>query len=302
MEFEPLRTLMDLLAEDSATSLDDPIGEPMFDPPLVGIADAGDPWFARFKEIIGPFYWEPQEALAMAAPGATARSVICWCLPIGSAARLANRRETQVPARAWAYVRTFGEELNIRLRQCMVERLASAGFEAVAPSILPQNTFGEYPGVGISSFWSERHAAFVAGLGTFGISGGLITKRGVAHRLGSVITDATFSPTLRPYGDDPFAWCLRTARGECGACIARCPAGSIGETIEERDKGACLHHYADYVGSRCEKVFGWQGIYGCGLCQTDVPCENCNPVVALQADRSRAQGGGGAAPGALGCS
>jgi epoxyqueuosine reductase QueG len=136
----------------------------------------------------------------------------------------------------------------------------------------------KYPGIGISTRWSERHTAFVAGLGTFGLSGGLITMRGIAHRLGSVVTDLKLLPTPRPYGDDPFAWCLRTARSECGACISRCPVGSVGETIEERDKEACFQYYADTVGKQCKGVFGWKGIYGCGLCQTDVPCEDCNPM------------------------
>jgi len=282
MEFDPLDTLHRLLEADAGACLDDPPGNPMFAPPMVAIADARDPWFTRFKKIIGTFYWDPQQALALAASGATARSVICWCLPVHSTARLANRRENQLPARSWAYVRTFGEELNTRLRLGMVEKLSSMGFAAVAPAIVPENAFEEHPGIGISSNWSERHTAFVAGLGTFGISGGLITASGVAHRLGSVVTDAVFAPSARPYGDDPFAWCLQTAQGTCGACIHRCPAGSIGISVETRNKEACMHHYINTVTAACKEVFGWEGIYGCGLCQTAVPCEECNPVVELQ--------------------
>jgi epoxyqueuosine reductase QueG len=119
--------------------------------------------------------------------------------------------------------------------------------------------------------------AFVAGLGTFGISGGLITRRGIAHRLGSVVTSLALPPTRRPYGDDPFAWCLRSARGTCGVCIERCPAGSIGPGVRERDKGACAAH-AGRVGREGRAIYGWDGVYGCGLCQTDVPCESRNPT------------------------
>jgi epoxyqueuosine reductase QueG len=278
MAFDPLSALVELLAADPGSCFDDPAGQPMYDAPVIGVAAAADPWFARFQEIIGPFYWEPQQVLAMAAPGAIARSVICWSLPISSTARLANRRETLVPARTWAFVRTFGAEVITRLSQGLVARLKSLGFAAVAPAILPENVWIEDPRVGIATSWSERHTAFVAGLGTFGLSGGLITQHGIAHRLGSVVTDAPLTPTSRPYGDDPFAWCLQLARGECGACISRCPAGSIGETSADRDKFACAHHYGNTVKVRCEPVFGWKGIYGCGLCQTDVPCEDCNPV------------------------
>ena len=38
----------------------------------------------------------------------------------------------------------------------------------------------------MASTWSERHVAYVSGLGTFGLSGGLITAKGQAVRLGSV--------------------------------------------------------------------------------------------------------------------
>jgi epoxyqueuosine reductase QueG len=115
-------------------------------------------------------------------------------------------------------------------------------------------------------------------VGTFGLSGGLITSRGVAHRLGSVVTDAEMEPTPRTYGDDAFAWCLRTARGTCGACIRRCPTTSIGETVAERDKDACGTHGRENIAARADELYGWEGGYGCGLCQTAVPCEERNPT------------------------
>jgi len=199
-------------------------------------------------------------------------------MPVAEVARQANGRETKRPARDWAYVRTFGEQLLTRMRLGLVERLGRLGFAATAPQENPHNTVARQPGVGLSARWSERHAAFVAGLGTFGLSGGLITARGVAHRLASVVTDAEIEPTPRPYGDDPFAWCLRTARGSCGQCIQRCPAGSIGGTPAARDKERCRDQLADVVAPWAREAFGWDGRYGCGLCQTDVPCEARNPT------------------------
>ena len=208
--------------------------------------------------------------------------MICWRLPISAAARRANRGETTLPARDWAWVRTFGEHLNTRLRHGMEARLRGLGFASVAPAVLRECDATTRPKVGISSRWSERHAAFVAGHGTFGLSGGLITRGGVAHRLGSVVTSALFPPTTRPYGEDPFAWCLRLSRGGCGACIRRCPAGSIGEGTSARDKGRCQDHTYNVVGRRGREVFGWEGVYGCGLCQTGVPCEERNPTERTQ--------------------
>jgi epoxyqueuosine reductase QueG len=293
MTVDPGKILLELYEADQEKWFDDRALGTLFDPPFVGVASADDPWFARFKEIIGDFYWTPQEALAgglapFAQPlgqkvpvplsEARARSVISWCLPKTEVARVTNRRQTQVPSREWAYVRTFGEEFLNRLRRGMEARLRALGFAALAPAIVPQNDVKVRPSVGLSSRWSERHTAFVAGLGTFGISGGLITRRGIAHRLGSVVTDAPLGATPRPYGDDAFAWCLKLARGTCGKCIERCPAGSIGPTIQARNKDACVKHYHETAYKKCRPVYGWDGVYGCGLCQTAVPCEDRNPT------------------------
>jgi len=273
------KLVLELYEADAGNCFDDPAMGRLFDPPTVAIASADDAWFTRFKEIIGEFHWTPREALALADARARARSVICWCLPVGRAAREANRREDRTPARPWAYVRTFGEQFNNRLRHGLEARLRELGHAAMAPQESPLQKARERPEIGWSSCWSERHVAFVAGLGTFGISGGLITARGVAHRLGSVVTDLELAATPRPYGDEPFAWCLRCAQGTCGECIKRCPASAIGQSVEQRDKKACFQWTYDSVrGDRGESIFGWKGAYGCGLCQTAVPCEECNPV------------------------
>jgi epoxyqueuosine reductase len=278
MKVEPAEILLELYEQDQEKYFDDPAGVPLFDPPMVAVGSADDPWFARFKETIGEFHWTPQEALALGAPEAQARSVICWALPVAEVARETNRAQKQEPSRPWAYVRTFGEQFNTRLRHGMEGRLRELGYAALAPAVAPENKTDHYPGIGFACCWSERHVAFVAGLGTFGLSGGLITLRGVAQRFGSVVTDAEIDPTPRPYGDDPFAWCLRTAPNTCGACISRCPAGSVGETVEGRDKDACREHTYGRVIPRAEELYGWKGAYGCGLCQTATPCESRNPT------------------------
>ena len=72
---------------------------------------------------------------------------------------------------------------------------------------------------------------------------------------------------------------LHDEKGTCGLCIARCPAGSIGQSVAQRDKRAChLWAYEKIGGELGLKRFGWAGSYGCGLCQTDVPCEDRNPT------------------------
>ena len=122
------------------------------------------------------------------------------------------------------------------------------------------------------STWSERHAAYAAGLGTFGLSKGLITKKGMAGRFGSVITSAEFDADIRPYSQ-PFEYCTM-----CGACMVKCPAGAI-----DKAKGCALGKdqlvCGPYVsGSKLPPHGPNQRVrYGCGKCQCGVPCESGIP-------------------------
>ena len=150
MNLDPGRMLLELYEADAQKGFEDRSLGPLFDPPFVAVAGADDPWFGRFKEVIGEFYWTPQEALSLVSPQAQARSVISWCLPKPEIARVTNRRETQHPSREWAYVRTFGEEFLNRLRRGLAERLRALGFAALAPAIAPQNEVKVRPGVGLS--------------------------------------------------------------------------------------------------------------------------------------------------------
>lgn len=245
-----------------------------FDAPIVAFADAEDPLFETVKQSIGGFYWTPQQALQRQYPEAHARTVISWTLPVREEIRLANRKQSEIPAESWAAMRSFGEVANSNIKKQLCRVLSEKGWITTSPH---EDQMAE--GLDIAecalrgSFWSERHVAFVAGLGTFGLSGGLITERGIAMRLGSVVTNLALPATPRPYGNDPFAWCTR-----CGACARRCPSGSVGLTPEARDKGKCLQYIATHVVPGRVDTYGWMDLsLGCGLCQTKVPCEFQRP-------------------------
>jgi epoxyqueuosine reductase QueG len=155
-----------------------------------------------------------------------------------------------------------------------VNWIRGLGFRAVAPVL--QGSFLQFPRVtgDITSNWSERHACFVAGLGTFGLSRGLITARGKAVRVGTVVTDMPLEPTRRP-SDEPFEACLYLTAGACGRCMARCPAGAI--TPAGQDKQKCQAHQILALRRRGRSLGLGRHLTGlhlsCGLCQTAVPCE-----------------------------
>lgn len=246
---------------------------PYFEEPLVGFAAADDPLFAQYKTVIGPFHLAPAELAREETPPWQPSTVICWTLPISEDTRRSNRAESTYPSRAWAQTRQHGEAFNASLRRQVVQFLRDAGYRALAPQLHP--AWREYPDspLGIASSWSERHAAYAAGLGTFSLNDALITPRGIAHRLGSVITDLGLEPTPRP-STDHRSNCLWYREGSCGACVDRCPVGAL--STSGHDKNICREYVYGGVPEAVGESYAVTAT-GCGLCQTKVPCEGSIP-------------------------
>lgn len=247
----------------------------IFDEPLVKFADGDDPIFAEYKTVVHPTHLTPREALAKTYSKSPEDipahlSVISWILPFTRKIRESNRRHTLTPSRLWLNAYCYGEEFNDALREHVAELLTKMGHIAAAPvkqpyfkkEYCPVNDKAPY------SNWSERHIAYAAGLGTFSLSDGFITERGIAHRCGSVVT-ALMLPVSPRTAKTPYSNCLFYVNGSCRACIARCPVGAISENghdkVKCRDKVRLPEKY---------KV----GALACGLCQTRVPCEFRNPT------------------------
>ena len=253
--------------------------EPAWEEPLVGFSRGDDPLYRRFKEDIGPFFWTPPEIFAKTFPdvkvAADGLTVISWVLPQTERTRLDNSKEKTLPAKRWAFSRKYGEEFNVKLRDHVARVLSEAGYEAVAPMNSPLWKWEKSERYGLASSWSERHAAYASGLGTFGLCDGLITPRGKAIRCGSVVARIAVPPSERPY-DNHHAYCLYYFDGSCGKCIKRCPADAI-----TREGGHNKEKCFNYLHNVTEKAI--QSRYGiktspCGLCQTGVPCEAKIPI------------------------
>ncbi len=173
-------------------------GGKYWDAPLVGFASGDDPLFRQYKKIIGKFHFTPQEIFDLTfGKGKTSRelSVISWVLPASEDIRKSNRKETKYPSLLWAHARDFGEQFNIKLRNHLISLLKKKGYRAVAPMNSSHFRRLKSRQVGWASNWSERHAAYACGLGAFGLSDGLITAKGKAMRVGSVVTDLPLKPS-----------------------------------------------------------------------------------------------------------
>lgn len=264
-------------ARSSENTLCNAENEPAWDEPLVGFSSGGDPLYPEIKDLIGEFYWTPREIFQITFPSlevsAKELAVISWVLPQTTATRRDQAQEKMFPSERWARSRSFGEEFNTKLRAHLVASLKERGHEALAPADSPLWERRDSNRFGIASNWSERHAAYVSGLGTFGLCDGLITPAGKAVRLGSVVARIQAAPTSRPY-KDLHEYCLFYSTGTCGKCIERCPAGAISKM--GHDKSRC-QPYTGKTGRRYSIEHFHIDTPSCGLCQTGVPCESGIP-------------------------
>lgn len=270
--------IKDFVNRSPENTLQNRANEKAWEDPLVGFSSGDDPLYQEYKEYVGAFHWTPLEIFVMTFPSvevsAKDLTVISWVLPQTEATKSDNRKEATYPSERWARARMFGEEVNVKLAKHVVGTLQEAGFRAVAPSLLsPSFKWMESERYTFASTWSERHAAYASAIGTFGLCDGLITAKGKAMRCGSVVANIKIPFTKRPY-QDHHAYCLFFSKGTCKKCIERCPAGAL--TAAGHDKVKCRSYLFAHVRDYVKSNFGFEG-YGCGLCQTGVPCESKIP-------------------------
>lgn len=277
------KIIRDYWASAPSNSLHLETGEKAWAEPHVAIARGDDPLFLQNKKMIGPFLWTPEEAYTIAYPDtpvpASELRVISYVLPQTPETRADQRLEKVIPAQRWARSRFHGEEFNCNLRLHLAEALTAAGYPSVAPERLPDFGYQQSKRFGLASNWSERHAAFVAGHGTFSLSDAMITRWGKAVRFGSVVSHIDLQVTERVYGNNHQAWCLWYAKGTCGACAKRCPTDAI-TTSEGHDKQACFTYIRKTTAPYATKTYG-TGATPCGLCQVKIPCEAQVPPALL---------------------
>ena len=234
----------------------------IFDAPLLGVASAADPLFRRLKEpdAVGPLHLLPEEWL----PGS--RTIISCFLPFSEVVRLSNRVSGD-PSTEWLYGRIEGQVFTNALSRMLADKLISAGYQAIVPAQDPRFAI-----IDRRSNWSERHVAFIAGLGTISLNRSLITRLGSAGRLGSVVTNLILDATPRYYE------AIEENCNHCGACIRRCPSQAIDATGKNH---ALCAAYLEETKQR------YQPRYGCGKCQTAVPCERTIPGKTAELKQSK---------------
>lgn len=279
---EIAKMIKDFVNNDPCNRMGDAFGdEKMWDEPLVGFANGADPIFREFKARngCGMKHWMPDEIFNKVFDKNLAQpqdlTIISWVLPQTELTKAGMRKQNQWPTERWARARIFGEPINDEVRKFVIKKMTEAGYDTMAPILHPEWTRLENEVQTFTSLWSERHIAHAAGLGTFSFNDALITRKGIAHRVGSVICRISLEPDKRPY-KGRFDWCLHYVTGKCMQCVKRCP-GDKALTVEEGHiKRNCKAYSHGKTIPYIAEHFHIDG-YGCGFCQTGVPCESGIP-------------------------
>ena len=216
--------------------------------PIVRFADAGHPRFPQLREIVDPEHHLPEDYLP------EAKNVLSWFLPFEPELGR-NNLSGDLSSSQWADAYLVTNEMAAWINGQLVAYIqneldADAAIPADAGMISMENP---------RSRWSQRHVAYLAGHGTFGMNNMLISDVGSVGRYFSLVT------TLNVVPDVPIALerCLWKRTGTCGLCMKRCQVGALTEAGFDRFKclEQCLVNMRNYPGADV-----------CGKCTVELPC------------------------------
>lgn len=215
--------------------------------PLVKFADARRESMGVLRELVIADHFMADDFL----PGATI--VVSYFLPFAESVAASNLNGREASAE-WAQAYSVTNDVAATLNDHLVEVVNGMGHRAAVPK-----NIGLISRDVLLSRWSQRHVAWLAGHGAFGINNMLISEAGCCGRYFSIVTDLPATPDAAATRER----CLYKLKGTCKACVRRCVAGALREDGFDRDKcyEMCLINEAAHPGADV-----------CGKCDVGLPC------------------------------
>ena len=225
--------------------------------PIISFTAADNSLFNILKEKIAPNHALPTDFLP------NAQSVITYFIPFVKDTVTSNIEGVNA-SREWALAYIETNQLIHDINNFVKSKL----FEHDHCAIPGTHNFDKEK---LNSNWSQRHVAYIAGLGSFGLNNMLITEKGCCGRIGSIITDLKLPPMPRSNREN----CLYKYNGRCKKCIDRCVTSALTETAFNRF--TC--HEMCLINAGVFNELGYADV--CGKCLVNLPCSFINPTIKL---------------------
>lgn len=193
----------------------------VFRDPIIGFSSARDPLYAELQDIVGPHHILPENILE------DAKTVVSFFLPFSEDIVLSNRNNEEVSCE-WAKAYIIANSLINDISENIIQYLSEKGIKAA--TIKATHNFDEKT---LKASWSHRSAAYISGIGKFGVNRMLITEKGCAGRYGTVIISHEIEADKRL--DEEYCTYYKT--GGCLKCIEACPVSAL--HIDSFDKFTC---------------------------------------------------------------
>jgi len=220
--------------------------------PIVGYADAKDPYFKALKNVVVEAHKVPEDFME------NPNIVISYFIPFTKELERTNVGvKDNLASNEWSKAYNDTNTMMGELNHYLVEELNALGYRAAVPEGVRMLTDV------VKSNWSQRHVAYAAGLGTFGINNLLISSEGSCGRYNSIVADIPVE------ADKPLEQenCLYKAKGICKKCVENCFSGAL--TVDGFDRFKCFEI--------CTMNMEISNADVCGKCATDIPCAFCIP-------------------------
>jgi epoxyqueuosine reductase QueG len=240
------KELIELVVRSVAESED----RELFRKPLVGFSAADDPLYMQLKEIVGSEHLSPQDILP------ATKTVLSFFIPFSKGVVLSNRKQQSVST-LWAESYLKANSLIGGISEELISYLEGKGI--AASSVKATHNFDEKT---LKSGWSHRSAAYIAGLGKFGVNRMLITQVGSAGRYGTVFISHQIPADTRPEKE----YCIYYKKSSCLVCVNSCPVNAL--KCDSFDRFKCYDRLLE--NSQQFSALGHCDV--CGKCAAAGPC------------------------------